>query len=499
VQRKKLLNCHGWRDIFIPMQRPRVLIVDDDTAYAKELAGALESVFRVEVCHSEAEFRERFVPGRYDLLIVDMRLEKDREGLAILREALAADPMQAAIVMTAYADMETYSEALEAGAMTYLDKAEFSPALIASTVDAIIEQSRLRRRMNEIEERIRATEPLEIIGASPSVRRVRDEIRRAAESDAPVLLIGGPGSGKELVARNIHRLNRRRSKGPFVHAVCKRGLRDDLTTCLFGAVQPLEKRSASASKGWIEGAHSGVLFLDGTDGLDEAAWAAVCSLMESGRCMHPASGRKIESDAQIVVAERPECARIERVAVNSAVRIAIPDLREHIEDVAILAQYVLQGLFRDGRTNARSLRGAALAVLERLPWPGNVRELQCVIAYAAVRADAEGQREIGPEHLPMNAGEVGGSVSLPPRGYDYQQNLARAELALVEAAIETFGSTTKTDLARRLGYNDRFVFARRIRKCIAAYPASTFEFPRTIEMMAGKEIRVAANSADGRK
>ena len=471
------------------MQRARVLIVDDDAAYAKKLAGALEGVFRVETCHSEADFRERFASGLYDLLIVDMRLEKDREGLTILREALAADPMQAAIVMTAYADMETYTDALEAGAMTYLDKAEFSPALIARTVDAIVEQSRLRRRMNDLEERIRATEPLEIIGASASMRKLRDEIRHAAESDAPVLLTGGPGSGKELVGRNIHRLNRRRAEGPFVRAVCKRGSRDDPTTRLFGAAQALGKRSASASTGWIEESRSGVLFLDGIGGLDDAAWAAVCSLMESGRCNHPVSGRKIESDAQIIVAERPGCVRIERdlAKENPAVRISIPDLREHIEDVAILAQYVLQGLYRDGRTDVRSLRGAALAVLERLPWPGNVRELQSAIAYAAVRADAAGDREIGPEHLPANAGDAGGIVSLPARGYHYQQNLARAELALAEAAIETFGVKTKTDLARRLGYNDRFVFTRRIRKCIAAYPASTSEFPRTMELMAGKQ------------
>jgi len=467
------------------MQRARVLIVDDDAAYAKKLAGALDGLFRVETCHSESNFRKRFEPGRYDLLIVDMRLEKDREGLTILREALAADPMQAAIVMTAYADMETYTDALEAGAMTYLDKAEFSPALIARTVDAIVEQARLRRRMNDLEERIRATEPLEIIGASPEVRRVRDEIRHAAESDAPVILLGGPGSGKELAARNIHRLNRRRAEWPFIRAACGRGLRDDLMACLFGHVQGLGKRSASASRGWIEEARGGVLFLDGIQGLDDAAWEAARSLMDSGRCKHPVTRRKIEADAQIVVAERPLCARIEQDVAKATVRIAIPDLREHIEDIAILAQYVLQGLYRDGRTGARSLRGAALAVLERLSWPGNVRELRSAIAYAAVRADAAGEREIGPEHLPANAGEPGGGISVSVQGFNYQHHLARAELALVETAIETFGVKTKTDLARRLGYNDRFVFARRIRKCLAAYPALTAEYPRTMEMTAG--------------
>lgn len=467
------------------MQRAKVLIVDDDAAYAAKLAGALEGVFRVETCHTEAEFRERFSPGRYDLLIVDMRLEKDREGLILLREALAADPLQAAIVMTAYADTETYTDALEAGAMTYLDKAEFSPALIARAVEAIVEQARMRRRMNALEERLLAAEPLEIIGASPAMRRVREDLRRVAETDAPAILIGGPGTGKELVARNIHRLNRRRSDGPFVRAVCRRGGREDLTSALFGAVQGLEKRNAAVSKGWIEDARGGVLFLDGVDGLDEVAWAEVKALLETRRCKHPISGRKMDTDLQIVVAELPGSLRIERDISEAAkvVRIVLPDLREHIEDVALLAHYFLQALYRDGRTGVRSLRGAALTALERMPWPGNVRELQSAIAYAAIRADAAGEKEIGPEHLPAIAEVTGYKVAGAPVSGDYRQNLARAELALVEAAIETYGTTTKTDLARRLGYNDRFVFSRRIRKCLAAYPGMKGEFPKTAEMM----------------
>lgn len=483
------LTNHGMRDINIYVQKARILIIDDDTAYAGKLAHTLESVFQVEICHSESDFRERFTPGRYELLIVDMRLEQDREGLSILHEAMIADPMQAAIVMTAYADMETYAEALEAGAATYLDKAEFSPALIARTVDAIVEQSKLRRRMNILEERIRIADPIEIIGASPAMRRVRDDVRRAADLDAPVVLLGGPGSGKKLIARNIQRLNRRRTEGPFIRAACGRGTQTNLTTCLFGQVQSLEKRNTPAPGGWIEEANKGVLFLDGIEGLDETSWEAVQSLIESGRCKHPLSRRKIEVDAQIIIAERPECSRAERDLgkAKSAVRISIPDLRKHNEDIAILAQYVLHGLYRDGRTKARSLRSAALVVMERLSWPGNVRELQSAVAYAAVRADAAGEPEIGPEHLPANAGATGENIPNPIQGFDFQQNLARAELALMETAINTFGLLTKTDLARRLGYNDRFVFARRIRKCLAAYPELTNEFPKTAEMMAGRK------------
>lgn len=459
--------------------------MDDDAAYAAKLKGALEGVFRVETCHSEADFRDRYGLGKYDLLILDMRLDKDREGLVLLHEALAADPLQAAIVMTAYADMETYTDALEAGAMTYLDKAEFSPALIARTVEAIVEQARMRRRVSALEERIQVAEPLEIIGASPAIRRVREELRRAAEADAPALLVGGPGTGKELVARNIHRLNRRRSDGPFIRAVCRLVGRNELTTALFGPVQALEKRGAAESKSWIEEARGGVLFLDEIDGLNEAAWTELGALLESRRCKHPVNGRKVEADAQIILSALPGSRRVAEKLneTTKVIQIGLPDLREHIEDIALLAQYVLQGLYRDGRTSVRALRGAALTALERMPWPGNIRELQSAIAYAAIRADADGEREIGPEHLPASAEGVGGEGTSVLHGADYQQNLARAELALVEAAIETYGTTTKTDLARRLGYNDRFVFSRRIRKCVKAYPGLKAQYPRATQMM----------------
>ncbi len=194
-----------------------VLIVDDDRAFAGKLARALEGMFRVESCHTEAEFRERFTVGRFDLIIMDMRLEKDREGLVLLKEALAQDSSQAAIVMTAYADTESYTDALASGALTYLDKHEFSPTLIARTVEAIVQQAALRRQVAALQWRLDATEPGEIIGTSTGIRQVREGIRRAADDGrAPVAIIGEPGTGRSLVARNIHHLSRRRADGPFV-------------------------------------------------------------------------------------------------------------------------------------------------------------------------------------------------------------------------------------------------------------------------------------------
>jgi DNA-binding NtrC family response regulator len=127
--------------------------------------------------------------------------------------------------------------------------------------------------------------------------------------------------------------------------------------------------------------------------------------------------------------------------------------------------------------------------LESLPWPGNVRELKSAIAYAAIRADAMGQCELGPEHLPVSATYLTAPQRVSPQTGDYQKHLAHSELALIESAIDSFRTTKKADLARMLGYNDRFVFMRRIRKCLDVYPALRLEFPRTAEIayIKGKE------------
>lgn len=462
------------------MSRATILIVDDDSAYAGKLCHALEGGFQVETCHSQAEFRDRFSAGRYDLLIMDMRLEQDREGLVLLREVLANDPLQAAIVMTAYADMETYTDALEAGAMTYLDKAEFSPALIARTVEAIVGQARMRRRVSVLETRLETAEPLEIIGASSIIRRVRDELRRTAEAESVVVLVGEPGVGKELAARNIHRLSRRRAEGPFVRASCGRLRREELAHRLSG-FQGMERSRAAGAKGWIEEARGGVLFIDGVEGFDVSAWRKLTGMVVPGVGAPSGGGRHGGLDAQLVVATVSGMDRTmqELTGKSGVVRIDIPPLRQHSEDIALISQYTLQNLHRDGRTQARALRGAALALLESMPWPGNVRELKSAIAYAAIRADAVREREIGPEHLPLGAKDLPPAQAGGPHSGGYQEYLARAELALVESSIEAFGITKKADLAKRLEYNDRFVFARRIRKCLMAYPHLQEEFPKT--------------------
>jgi len=481
-QQKTFDECHKVCDILITMSRASVLIVDDDREFAGKLASALEGLFDVDACHSEAGFHERFAIGSYDLLMMDMRLKTDREGLNLLKEALARDPLQAAIVMTAYADTHSHADAIGSGALTYLDKRAFSPALIARTVEAFIEQGVLKRRLAAAERQLAVAEHQETIGTSQAIKDVIEQVRQAAEiADAPVTLMGESGSGRELAARTLHRQSRRRVEGPFVKVTFGRCRDVEPAVALLGAVQFLARGRARESKGWIDEAKGGVLYLEGLENLDEAGSAAVEQLLETRRFKRVGGSDELTADVQILLSLDAGDAAVwntfrAAVSAGGGIEIRIPALRERRGDIAPIAQYILEQFYRLGRTRIRSLRTSSLTALESHSWPGNVRELRSAIEYAAVRADADNAREIGPEHLPLAAV---GEPALPatgPSAFDYQVYLARAELGLIEAAIERFETTKKVWLAERLGYNDRFSFARRIQKIFRLYPRLREEF-----------------------
>jgi len=467
------------------MRKSHVIIIDDDEEFAKNLAGALGGLFRIELCHSEADFRERFASGRYDLLMMDIRLKSNREGLDLLKEVLARDPLQAAVVMTAYADTETYADALASGALTYLDKRAFSPMLIARTVEALVAQGALRRRLAVAERLLAASEHYEMIGFSDGIKAVGERLRRAAEDgDVPVLFLGEPGSGRQLAARTLHRWNRRRSEGPFIVASCEHAAATKPATALFGGVQSLGEKNILDSRGWVDDAKGGVLYLNGLGGLDANEISAVAELIETSLFKRNGGTHRLEADMQIVVALRSDKVSVPNairtaLAARGGLEIRIPALRERREDISLIAQYTLQQAYRLGRTQVRSFRGAALAALESQVWPGNVRELKSAIEYAAIRADATAAHEIGPEHLPMPTTQGPAVPTTSPSVFDYQVNLARAEVGLVESTIDRFEITKKSWLGERLGYNDRFAFSRRVVKAFTGYPQLRDEFPRT--------------------
>jgi len=434
------------------MGQERILVVDDDAAFTALMREVLEPGYEVVAQDSVAGFRKVFPRLRFDLIILDMRLETEREGLGLLREIMRQDPLQAVIVATAYPDTESYLEALEAGALSFLDKHEFSPALVARTVEEILQRNELRKRVDRLERQLSNVDPLEIVGVARETARIRECIREAAERGvSPVLVYGEPGTGRELIARNIHYMNRCRREEPFIEATASKMVKEgDKFTKLVG-----------------------VLFIRELGDLDDDTW------MHLERQF---AGNRLPS-FQLIAATRYDIRELtERGTIDQAFRakleayeIIVPPLRERQEDIPLLATYFLQNLFRRGRTSARVFDREVLTSFEHHPWPGNVRELQCVVEYAAIAAEVGGDEELNERHLPYGMA-ASKTPSIADDGLDYQLNLDRAELQLVNWALQHSGRATMKQLAAQLGYNDRYVLARRVKKALGRFPRLEEEF-----------------------
>lgn len=452
------------------MSERQLLILDDDPTFRAAVRDGVGGMLGVTEAGSEAEFRNLWRSRRFDLLLLDMRLRRDREGLDVLREVFAQDETQPVIMVSAYGDTESAIEAVGAGAMMFLHKREFSPALLGRMMEAVIEQGRLRRQVQALRRQAWAGEPDGLLGSSAGIREATDALRSAAQDrDSWPLVTAERGAGASLAARLIHRMGDL-AEGPHLEV----------------EAQVVEEASFFDGKfsPWVQSA-GGTLAVDGVERLgkpvgkrflesgDHESRNVVFLLHEVGRELGFVSGRSRK-------AEMPRWL----VGVNT-LPVRLPPLRERREDIPLLATHFLQRQRAGGHTTARSLSGAAMAKLESHVWPGNVRELRNAVEYAALQAAVTGRDEISPEHLPAGLALVG----LAPRkssavetGWDYRLTLARAELELADRAIREKAIQQKTALAEALGYTDRFTFGRRVEKALRDFPFLDGEFDAVARM-----------------
>ena len=477
------------------MFKARILVVDDDIVFANRVRDVLQGIYNIILCHSVKEFHKIFPTDRFALIILDMRLESEKEGLDLLREILRHDPLQAVIIATAYPDTESYLEAIQAGALTFLNKHEFSPALIARTVESILRQSDLQKRVHFLERRLDVADPVEIIGASPAIVFLRERIREAVETDAPlVLLRGETGTGKTLIAMNIHRMSRRRAKHPFVAITLSATLTGPMKEELYGLNRKALNKETKNISGLLEEIGSGVIYLDEISELDTSGQKSLLSAIDTSSSVSSKGKHDIRIDAQVVAATTHDldnlCAKgVFRQDLKDklkAFEIVAPRLREHKEDIPLLAQYFLQILFRRRCTTARTFREEALRAFELYSWPGNVRELKIIVEYAGLQAVINREGEVRMEHLPMNLTETGSRRNTAIVANNYLLHIARAEIELVDSAVRRFGTIGKAELARRLHYNDRFIFTRRIRRNFSQFSELADEFPTVAGLFSAK-------------
>jgi len=360
----------------------RILVVDDDPETCRFMNELLREPEReIEMAETPEDALARLAAGRFDLVVSDINLNAEQDGLDLLRAFKAGDPEVEVVLISAFGTLETALEAVKAGAFDYVSK----PVDIGQVREVVARA--LARRARAAEPRaavFRAgrAAPDGLVGRSGSMLAVYKQIALACGSDAPVLVTGETGTGKELVARAIHR-NGARAARPFVPVNCGALPEGLLESELFGHVRGAFTGAVADKRGLFEEARGGTLFLDEIGEMSPPLQVRLLRALETGEVRAVGSTRAASVDARVIAATHRE---LERAVREGRFRedlfyrlhvivIKVPALRERREDIPLLAAHFLASREARGR-GAAALTPQALAALATHDWPGNVRELE---------------------------------------------------------------------------------------------------------------------------
>jgi len=468
--------------------REKILIVDDDRGYVEELKEVLEQDFSVFCVYSVDEFRRVFKPHLFDLILLDIRLEKEKEGVSLLKEIKREDGEVPVIMMTLYPDVDSAVESLKLGAKDYIQKDKVDVGALFKIVRVTLEEERLRRKAEYLEKKVKEIEPYEIVGDSKAIQEIKEKARVPAENgDLTVLITGETGVGKELLARYIHRIGVRRD-GPFIPVLIGGLHRESLHSDLFGHEKGAFTGAVQRRKGFIEEAHKGILFLDEIGELDMQSQVKLLRVIENKSFQRMGGTREIAVDVQFISATNKD---LEEMVSKGSFRedlffrlngfhIHIPPLRERKEDIPALVEY-----FLNRKGGGIKVQPEVMEVFSTYSWPGNVRELRNVVESAVAIARSKGKKEITLEELPPRMmGEEGREI--PKQVSNYRKHLAIEELKLVRKEMKR-RKGRKGEVAMSLGYPNRFTFRRRMKRIFEEFPELKEEFPEVYLWFGGKE------------
>lgn len=431
-----------------------ILLLDDETRLVSELAEYLQNAGFETLEADRPSTAFRLIDGTaVDVAIVDIKLP-EYDGLEFLRRLKASRPEIETIVMSGHGDMDSVIEAFRLGAFDYLKKPFASIDLQASIArtQKYIGAQRSSQQYAELCATLNRELAAkgEFVGASKAMRELRETIALAAShSGSPVLISGESGTGKELVARRIH-AESPRAASRFLAVNCAAIPRDMFESEFFGHEKGAFTDARMARDGLFRAASGGSLFLDEVGELPLEAQSKLLRVIEEGKVRPVGSDAERDVDVRIICAtNRKLAAAIEagtfrrdlyyRLAV---IEIAIPPLRERIEDIGMLAEHFLAGFGRRSGDEPLVLSPEFRRKLESYPFPGNVRELRNMMERAFIRGVNPVDMDIGTDQKPLpglastGSDQVQTDAALPP---DTGLNLETLERQAILRALQASG------------------------------------------------------------
>jgi two-component system, NtrC family, nitrogen regulation response regulator NtrX len=370
-----------------------ILVVDDEAGVRGSLSGILgDEGYLVSAVGSGEAALEAIEASRFDLVLLDVWLP-GLDGLEVLRRIREGHAELPVVVISGHGTIETAVKAVRLGAQDFVEK----PLSLEKTVLAVknaLRQRRLESQLLELRQQLDARYLM--VGESPALQRLREEIRQAAPSNGRVLIFGENGTGKELVARQVHAQSQR-AAAPFVEVNCAAIPEELIESELFGHTKGAFTGALAARKGKFELADGGTLFLDEIGDMSLKTQAKVLRALQEQRIEPVGGSASVDVDVRVIAATNKDLEaeiRAGRFREDLYFRLnvipfEVPPLRERREDIPLLVRHFMQLLSAEHGRRAREVSEDALEALALLAWPGNVRELRNMVERLVIMAPGD--------------------------------------------------------------------------------------------------------------
>jgi two-component system, NtrC family, response regulator len=381
-----------------------ILIIDDEIELRTLLTTLLKldgyQIFQASTGGEGVSIAEKEEPA---VIITDVRLP-DMSGLNLLPRLKQHNPLAEVILLTAYGTIEDGVQAMKDGAFDYITKGDEDNKIVP-VVQRALEKVRMRQQIDRLQRSVGQKYHFDsIIGASAAIQHAVDMARKVADTDAPVLLLGETGTGKEIFAQAIH-LNSPRKDQPFLAINCSAFAKDLLESEMFGYKAGAFTGANKNKKGLFEEAHNGTIFLDEIGDLDISLQAKLLRALEEQSFIKAGDTKPTHVDVRIIAATNHDLEhdidaghfRADLFYRIGVMKIELPALRERRDDIPLLTDYFVQHYARKMRRNINEITPAFIQRLHAYRFPGNIRELRNVVERAVILTTTP---ELTEQHLP---------------------------------------------------------------------------------------------------
>ena len=363
----------------------KILIIDDENAIRR----ALREILEFEDCHVEEaengkEGIDKLQKNEYDLIFCDIKMPI-MDGLDVLSNAMKLNIETPIIMISGHGNIETAVQAIKDGAFDFIEK-PLDLNRILVTLRNATDRNKLVEETKSLKTVVKKFKGSYIIGETEAINKIKEMIEKVAPSDARVLVTGGNGSGKELVARSLHD-NSNRKKMPFIEVNCAAIPSELIESELFGHVKGAFTSAIKDKKGKFQLASEGTLFLDEIGDMSASAQAKVLRALQENVIQRVGSEKDIKVDCRVIAATNKDLRKeikvgnfredlFHRLAV---ILIHVPALNDRAEDIPLLANHFIKMICADQGVPTKSFDKTALDALQNINWTGNIRELRNVI------------------------------------------------------------------------------------------------------------------------